>query len=489
MLKMKKILLAIIIANILIRLIHITMPLLEGSATRQIFSAMVAKHFFEEELNILYPYLAVKGNEPFYAALEVQFIPYIAAVFYKVLNGVHTEVLRIISIIFTVLAIYALYKLIKELFDEESALVAIFLFGFSPISIYLGKSANFEMPIIFFNILTIYCFYKWVHTERILYAILANLSFVFSVLFKLPNLYLLLPLSFMGYSKWRWKFVFKNWLTIISFIIILIGQGWLHHLRIIGPDPNWAHFDLGYNIQSIRQCFTSLESYKKVYSDVLNYALTPLGLVFLIIGFLLKPENKNEKILYCWLWGVVIFYLVIPEGFVAHGYYHIHYLPIAAFFIAKAFLSIVKRNYSKFYFADPKIITIIFALTFLLFSSRYSMPFYKVPENKKYVLKTAEYVKEKIGPNELIIASVDSPPTLLYYSNAKGWAIDFSDKGRRGIEMLEDLRRKGATYFVCAYKRELEGNKEFFKYFIDNYRVVFEDDFCLIVDLRKKLNP
>lgn len=482
---MKKILWTIIIFSVLLRLINISMPLLEGSATRQIYSAMVAKYFYEEKMNILYPKIPIKGNEPFYQALEIQLTPYIAAIFYRILNGIHTEVLRAISIVFTVLAIYMLYKLMAVLFDKEIALISVFIFSFSPISIYLGRSANFEMPIIFFNIATIYSFYRWTKTERMLHALMANSAFIFAVSLKLPNLYLLFPLGLMAFTRWKWRLFARNWHFLISFIIILVWQGWEHYLRITYPDINWLHFSLAYNLQSIQQCFTSLDFYKKVYSDALNYVLTPLGLSFPLIGLLLKRENENEKILYCWLFSLILFYVVMPEGLWAHGYYHVHYLPIAAFLAAKGFLFTVKRDYSKFRFADFKSITIVFGLLFLLLSARYFIPFYTIPENKGHVLKSAEYVKATTQRDDLIISCVDSPGVLLYYSDRRGWPVEFSYKGIEGISILEDLRSKGASYFVCAYKRELDGNKEFLRYITTRYKTIFENEFCLIIDLRK----
>lgn len=483
---MKKHIWIIIILAALLRLINIGQPLLEGSATRQIFSAMVAKYFYQEQMNMLYPRLFIKGVEPFYAALEIQLAPFLAAFFYKLLNGVYSEVLRIISVSFTVLSIYFLYNLIVEIFNNKKlALITTFIFSFSPISIYLGRSANFEMHIIFFNIATIFYFYKWVKNERLIYAALANLAFIFAVSLKVPNIYLLVPLGFLAFSKWRWRAFSKNWMMAISFLIIIAVQGWLQYLRTIGPDKNWLHFSLAYNLQSIRECFTSLEFYKKTYNDALNYVLTPLGLTFAAVGLLLKREDEGERILLFWLLGVLMFYAVMPEGLWAHGYYHMHYLPILAFFASKGFLHIIEKDRLKPNFPNPRTSIVIFGLLFLLLSARYSIPFYIIPENKRHILKTAGYVKMKVSPNELIISCVDSPATLLYYSERRGWTIDFSDKGANGITILEDLRSRGAAYFACAYKKELEVNKEFMRYLITHYKVILENQFCLIVDLRK----
>lgn len=481
---MKKPVWILILVNIALLLINIGQPLLEGSATRQIYSAMVAKHFYQENMNILYPRIPIKGDEPFYQALEMQITPYLAAVFYKVSGGVHTEIFRIIAIIFTVLALWALYKLMLQFADERSALVACFIFSFSPINIFLGRSANFEMPIIFFNIMLLYCFYMWTKTERLRYCIMAALAFFFAITLKLTNLYLMIPLAYMAFSKWRWKALRINPFILAAFVAAAVWQGWLAHLRAVAPDKNWLHFSLSYNLGSIAECFTSGEFYKKVYSDALNYVLTPPVLVLALLGAVLKPASRKERVFYFWFAGVLFFYAIMPEGLGAHGYYHVHYLPIACFFAAKAFWLIVDRLGGYVRFRTRASFIFFFAAIFIILGARYALPFYTVPQNKKYVLKTAEYVRQWTKPQDLIVACVDSPSSLLYYSDRKGWGVEFSYRGEEAMNILEEQRSRGAAYFVCAFKQELNDNPGFLRYLTTRYKVIFENDFCLIVDLR-----
>lgn len=479
---MKKQIWIIIALAALFRLINIHMPLLEGSATRQIYSAMVAKHFYEEDMNILYPSIPIKGNEPFYQALEIQFIPYLAAISYKITNGIHTEAFRIIAILFTILTLYVLYLFIRDISNHDNALVAVFFFAFSPISIYLGRSANFEMPIIFFNIAALWFFYTWTRTVKFKFCIFGNISFIFAVLLKLPNLYLLLPVYYILWQKWGIKSFKKNWLIILSFIPIVLANYWMHNLRVIAPDKNWLHFNLSYNLHSMAECFTSVEFYKKIYNDSLNYVLTPFGFVFLMIGLLLKLERKEQRIFYYWLAGVILFFTLVAEGFGTHGYYHVHYMPAASFFMAIGFNALRKSLSPAL--KNPRAAVYTLGFLFLLVSLRYSIPFFTIPENKKFVLKASGILKEKVAPNELIVACVDSPSSLLYYSDRKGWGIEFSYRGDEAIPMLEDLRKRGAAYFVCSYKTELYQNKKFLDYLTSKYRVVMDEEYCFLVNLK-----
>lgn len=477
----------IILLGVLIRLINIQMPLLEGATTRQVYNAMVARNFYLHGLNFLYPFIEIRGNFPYVQSIDAPVIPYLGAVLYHIFAGAHIEILRLISVVFTALATLFLYRFAGFLSDRKTALIASFLFIFSPISIFLGKSALHEMPLIFFTICSVYYFLRWTNEERPVFSLLAGLFFILAVLVKKTSLYLLLPLGYMVFSKWKWQAFRRNWVLLVSILIVLAWQAWEWHLRAIYPDPQWVHFNLLHNLKMIQSTYALQDFYKKVYLDILNYVLTPLGLVFFLVGFFLKPENKSWRFLYFWLAAVGFFYLIMPEQFWAHAYYHIHYLPIAAFFAARGFLFVTDKGVDKFLFGSRKMTISIFGLMYLLFSAGYARTFYRIQEDKRFVLSTAEIIKEKIPSDALIAAYLNNPVALLYYSSRKGWPRSFSQKGaKEDILIVEDLRSKGAAYLVSADRGGLEESRDFFEYLTRHYRVIFENEFCLIVDLQRR---
>ncbi len=481
--KHKKIFWVIIILCILIRLINIQMPLLEGAATRQAANAMVATSFYEERYNIFFPRIHVNGLTPYYYALEIHFIPFIVASFYKICGDIYPVFFRLISILFTALSMGMLYRLVAAFLNRSSALLAILFFGLSPISIYLGRSAHYEMANIFFNIATLYFFYHWTITEKFKFSLFANFCFLFSVLLKIPNLYLLLPISFLLYSKWGVRGFAKNWLMYVVFGVILGAQGWQGHLRSAGTHPDWQVFSLAYNFERIVLMLSSHWFYEKIYQDALHYALTPLGFIFFLFGFFLKKRTVLENLFYYWFLAVSIFVLLMPEAFGVHSYYHIHYLPIAAFFVAKGAFYFKEKG--DIYFLKSKTVGIIFVLIFVLLSARYTIPFYWVPESKKYVLETAKQIKKYVPKEALVISSVDSPMTLLFYAHRKGWPMDFSEEVDRSVTILEDLMGKKAEYFVSADKKALQSENPTFVHYVQaHYKTIFENDFCWIVDLK-----
>ena len=217
---------------------------------------------------------------------------------------------------------------------------------------------------------------------------------------------------------------------------------------------------------------------KKVYTDALHYVLTPLGLTFFLIGGCLKRLGR-EWFLAFWLLAVFVFYLLLPETVGVHSYYHIHYLPVACFWIARSYHTF-SRIMDKPAF-KPLLTSL--GVVFLLLCGRYAIPFYWVPEQKRYIMKTAQEIQTRVPKGALIVASSDSPAAFLYYCDRKGWARDFSDRGDRAIPMLEEYRRLGARYFVSAHQEDLKSNGDFIKYARARYKTLYEDDFSWLIDL------
>jgi len=102
-----------------IRLINITQPLLEGSPSKQITTAMIAKNYYNNGFKLLYPQTEGGGDNLRYLPQELYILPFIAAIFYKLCAGVHEYILRLLSVISYILATIMLYKLSTYYFSKK----------------------------------------------------------------------------------------------------------------------------------------------------------------------------------------------------------------------------------------------------------------------------------------------------------------------------------------------------------------------------------
>jgi uncharacterized membrane protein len=181
----------------LVRAINLNQPLLEGASTRQVQTAMIARNFYNRGFRLFYPQVDNFGNNPGYLMQEFYIIPFIAAIFYKLLGGVNEWVLRLLSLLAFIIATIMIYKLTTYYFNKKMGIISTLCFTISPLSIYLGRAVHPEMLMIFFNMATIYAFSRWIYEDRNIYGAWAVISFIFAVLLKVPNLYLILPILFI----------------------------------------------------------------------------------------------------------------------------------------------------------------------------------------------------------------------------------------------------------------------------------------------------
>ena len=89
--------LAFIFAGVLIRLIHIDLPILEGAITRQIQTAVITRNLLENGFDFLHPQINYLP-EPRYYTLEPPVYNSIVALLYLVF-GVHEYLGRLISVL------------------------------------------------------------------------------------------------------------------------------------------------------------------------------------------------------------------------------------------------------------------------------------------------------------------------------------------------------------------------------------------------------
>ena len=124
----------ILILSFLIRLYHINFPVTGWHSWRQADTASVAKNFYENGYNILYPQIDWGGTTPGYVESEFQLYPFLVSLFYGMF-GVSDFYGRFLSVIFSLFTIYGLYMLVRKIIDKKTALWAAFIYSVIPLNI------------------------------------------------------------------------------------------------------------------------------------------------------------------------------------------------------------------------------------------------------------------------------------------------------------------------------------------------------------------
>jgi len=208
--------------------------------------------------------------------------------------GVSEITLRFPSLIFSVLSIFFIFKLAKELYDKEVGLISALLLSVSPYSINYAQEAKMYSLLWFLGILSFYYFYKFTkdhhHKDLFLYILFTTLS-----IYTLYVGFLFMLAQNVSYFIFFEKKQTKKWL-LGQFIILLLYLPWIYifivntlqrtGIKWIPPTKNY--------LKRIVSLFSDTMEVRLSKSFIIKYFFRGLY-GFLMISALVSLRYKRDK--------------------------------------------------------------------------------------------------------------------------------------------------------------------------------------------------
>lgn len=189
------VLLVIIIIAAVLRFQHINQPFTDYIAWRQTSTAMMAENFYRTSWNIFYPEVNSVGPGPGYQGREFQTVTYIAALLYPIL-GQEDWVGRTIAALFGLWAIFALYQLVRHLWDAECALAAAAVAAVTPSNIFFDRSFMPDPAMVSLVLTACWMLVAYLQRQRARYLALSASTACLGFATKLPGLVALVPMIY-----------------------------------------------------------------------------------------------------------------------------------------------------------------------------------------------------------------------------------------------------------------------------------------------------
>ena len=483
---MKKIAPVLAIA-FLSRLYHITFPVLGWHSWRQSDTASIARNFFENGFNILYPQVNWGGTGTGYVEAEFHIYPFIVSLLYAVF-GVNDFWGRIVSVIFSVLTVYGVFILVKKYMNESVAFWSALIYAIIPLNIYYGRAFMPESSLLMCSVYSVYFFSEWLDKEKVKYFVLAIIFTAFAILIKLPALYLGLPLLFLAYQKFKAKSFLKPALWIFVILVIIPVVLWYYHAHQLfinngvsfgiwtyGSDK-WGMFDL-----LLKPSFYNDLFLKSIAERHLTYP----GFILLIIGLFIKRKNPAEKLFDFWLLAVLIYFLIVAQGNLAQEYYQLPFILPAVVFIGKALDWLLPFGKFKEAFSMSKLKSSfgVLCLVMILVLSYLRVAHTMGGENPdSSVFKMANDIKLVTQKNDLIITVCDGNPVYLYHADRKGWV---APPGVLDEKFINEHIKDGAKV-LAGEKSFFEGGKlpDSLLKILNKYKIIHNDERYFVVLLK-----
>lgn len=399
----------------------------EISEFRQTQTAFGIQSIAENNLNILEAQVPVFGP-PWKVPFEFPIYQWVSAVFSDLLNLSADFSGRLVGTLFFLTTSIALYKLVKELAGNLSALVSLPIFLFSSFGFQWGSAVSIEWSSTAFLLWGLYFLAKHVETEKF-YSFWLTSSIIFIGTASLIKITTTIPwvIAFSLYltSKIVSKLQLKSsvtWLLGVacSFIPTFVWTNYADSVKLQNPLTVWLTSEnlSEWNFGTIRQRIDP-----EVWATITKTAdQTIFGSLILFFGLtiiyvLTSDKNKREFLLFFSIIGMAP--LLFTNLYWAHMYYLSAIYPAMVAAIAIVFTGLLKDNSNqvqKLVLIIPIVIVLFLGYTTDL--GRFYLQNFRtdagIPPASQLILDNTP------RDSKIIVMGCDWDPTKLYFANRKG---------------------------------------------------------------------
>ena len=402
--------------------------------------------------------LLLRGNFHDYFSFNAFYPPMydlFSAAFFSV-AGVSVFAGRLVSVVFSLLSLYAVFEFAYRAYGAKTALVASVLLGIMPGFVWLSRMAMIETMLVFFFTVSALLFFSWIRLHQNKFLILSGLMFGLGILVKyqmvIVGVIMLTSLVLLGGGFLKKKFarfpllILTVVAVVIPWVIVsyqLYASGmlntWLYALNIGNPEKSL--YSTGIN--RFPPLFAALPSWLQVptfylfemtvpYSNVhpVSFFLYALGLAGL--GWFAWRRKASDKYLLIWFFVAYVFFTVIPNR---QWRYLMPVFPVLALSAACLLTSVLGKAQSvwrnkQFSMSKRRAmqvaagLLIVFALVGSVYSASDAYSWVAKDQIHIPIQEATDYIATRIGANESIMVlwaqNLYSQDMVRFYLNAQG---------------------------------------------------------------------
>ncbi len=457
---------ATLVLGLALRLKGIHDPILDHPGWRQGDTAAIARNFATLDLNPFHPQADYDGPPPNYVELELQIVPFLSALLYK-LFGVHEIFGRLISIGFSLGTVAVLGYFARWMFGSPIAgIVAALAYAIYPGSTYYGRTFTPDTTMAFFLTAAVFASARWIADDEACFGAGfwgAALLTAAALLAKPVAVVGLVPIAAMLVARQGWSTTLRAPQTYAFFALALAP--YVLYDAYVRRIAEW-HWASGITtlhvVPALAASFTSLGrfgaklgEFKLVLGMLKSTMLGPVGATLfvaaLVASLVWRVRSQSNALLWAWLAAALAYaYVVVTVERV--DYYLYPFLPLAALWTG-GFGMALNRALSPSSRRYLAIAGVAIALIALYTGHRAVAPYYAY---SKQVYRNAVALNATLPPDSLVVMG-HYDPSVLYYIHRKGWEEDpylwtpFDE---------ESAIAKGARSFIAIEPRRLKRNVE-----------------------------
>ncbi len=478
-------LITIFIIAAILRFNHINQPLVDAFSWRQSDTAIMADNFYQGNWNIFYPSVSWNGPEPNYQGMEFQTVTYMAALLY-VLVDQHDWVGRSIAVMFGLWGIFALYQLVRRVWDKEHAIASATVMALLPGSIFIDRSFLPDPVMVALVVTSSWLLVAYFQTDRLHYLFLAGVIGMWGFLTKLPGLIVGIPmiyamLTILGHKRMLRlrRLAIISIAALLTLMPVIAYYLWARHLSLTYPPyhiaakGNWL-WDAGL-AQWLSQNYFLPGLYHHFNGWIWRSSIIALVLFGLLFPFREErgqadmsdqsPMNLSGKV--CWLFhwwllaGAIYYFIGAKE--LVHNPWNFHIINPAAAALAGHGIIVIASFTTRIVRPSATVLIVVILLFFIAMSGQKGLSYMYYPyAQEAYKLGLA--LRQMTRSDDLVvtIANAIGDPVAVYYSQRRGWIFppvepektwtQLPEDDNEAIRLLDELRDQGAGWLGIVNK-------------------------------------
>ncbi|NCN87415.1 MAG: phospholipid carrier-dependent glycosyltransferase [Candidatus Pacebacteria bacterium] len=476
---LKILLLIIVLLTFLPRLYRINNPVADWHSFRQADTASVTRQYIKNGVDLLRPQYqdlsniqSGKDNLEGWRMVEMPFINAFIASIIRFEPSLNMEIVsRLSSIFFSIGTALSLFYLVKKISGREVAFYSSIVFALLPFSVFYGRTILPEPAMLFFSTSSILLFSYYLDSKKILVktftyfvsliflslaillkpfvAFLGPIYLVLALLKYKQRIFLHLELIFFGLSAFVPFYFWREWIK--NFPSGIPASDWLFNSNKIRFRPAWFRW-LFY--ERLTKLILGWWGWLFILANLMNIDLKGWKNNF---SKQFQSVVKDKKIFTeisvygAWIFGVLIYLIIIATGNVQHDYYQVFTLPIISIVVGRGVQELIvhiqkqlsNKRYQKMNKNIKKLSPFIGAgliFCLMLIVSWNNVKGYFNVNHWEYV-KAGEMIDQLTPSDAKVIAPAFGDTIFLYQTNRTGWPIGFE---------IEDKVKLGAEYYVST---------------------------------------
>ena len=393
-------------------------PLLDHHAWRQADTASIARNFYRDRLNILYPQIDQRGSQELgYVETGLELFAFVVALLAK-LVGFTPEIGRLLSALLFICSCRMVWLFVSRRYGEECGIVAAFLYAFGfPLLLWAERSFMNEALLICLSIGALLLAQRYLELRRGRDLALLVLTTALVGAIKLPYLIVWAPIVGLfleadGSRAWRWP------LGLMMLVNVIVAAAWYLHAHQLaavtglsfGMTDKLFDPDVVFSASFVRVIAS------RIFKDILG----PVGVAGALAGLWYGVRERR----WCEALGVAGFaaYLVlVAGGNYIHDYYQLALIPIAPSLVSFGLVRLVSKlahSPERRRGALAVALGVAALSTFVRSASAHS--WYEYPASDVELCRTIGGLS---APDDRVVVLGSSDPKLLFCIDRRGWLL------------------------------------------------------------------